>query len=454
MKTTCRFGVALLALLGTAVIVRAADWFVDNQSVGNNTGTNWANAFTNLSYAVTNVWGAGANTGDTIYVRQVTNAANYSARVVIGAGFADGTPSSYNTIVGWSGSGYKTQPVIVLSGSQAAIFDLGVAGSVGRNFYEFRNLSFQGASYTFDRAVKLNYNSSNVRFVSNTCNNADFAADDGADVAAKTNLLLQANAMLGGSSFMFRQGYYVQILDNNISPYNNDGILMYSAGGGFLIQGNDIWGNSGINSGSYSDVTVTRNRIYASYTAGIYLSSYPNRWQIYNNIIHDCVGSHATYPNGVGILVVTTSNPDLKIYNNTIHNLPEVGSIGIWLNSNVDKAVVFNNIISTASYGLYFETGCTSTNDYNDFWSVGTKYSGAAVAGIHDLDLNPMFVNPANPNLNFTLGNNALKYSAANPFNGISAPLDDYYGAARYPRSISFGAVQFPVLRGTIMMTR
>src|ERR1022692_2600555 len=56
---------AIALLVGLCLSAKGATWYVDNSASGNNSGTNWAEAFTNLASADLNAGFVG--TGDTVY---------------------------------------------------------------------------------------------------------------------------------------------------------------------------------------------------------------------------------------------------------------------------------------------------------------------------------------------------------------------------------------------------
>ncbi len=444
-------GVAALAMLAAGIVscAAASEWYVDNQAAGAGTGANWADAFTDFGTAVSNVWGAGANTGATIYVRQAVGAPDYAGGIEIGEGFADGAPDAYNRIVGWTGEGYAARPRLV-RGNNGPLISLGAAETVARRYYEFRTLSFRGNDLWNSSSLYLCYTSGDVRFLDNVCTNASFRANDSSN-NSKTNLLIQGNHFGGGSVCSFRSAQEVDILENTIIPGGVAGtsaaISLGYSNSGFLMQGNTIIGGDCISSQSTKDVIIERNRFKAGYRAAIFSDNYPERWIIRNNIFHDITGGHTSWPEGRGINIYR--NPTLVIANNTFHNFPEEGAIAIALVAYVKDAIVFNNVISGASSGIVAVAGATCTNDFNVFWNVDTPHSGAAAAGAHDRTADPRFKDAAG--LDFRLGNDALKFSAAKVFNGVGAPDDDYFGATR-GAALSFGAIDAPALGLTLLL--
>jgi hypothetical protein len=130
----------------------------------------------------------------------------------------------------------------------------------------------------------------------------------------------------------------------------------------------------------------------------------------------------------------------MHVVNNTFHN---IDGIGVVKNQSADFSRVFNNIFSGVSTGIYFEAGSTSTNDYNNFWNVTVAHAGDASAGPNDLALDPVFVDTNT--FDFTIQQFGLMDSAADSFNGVSAPTYDYNGNPRPAGEIAFGAVEVAV---------
>ena len=451
MKRINKSIIAVALFVGIASSVFAADWYVDNQAAGAEDGTSWSDAFTDVSNAVHTVWGSGSNSGDTVYIRQADAAPNYSEKFTIGTGYADGTALAYNRIVGWTDTGYKDKPIISEQGS-SIIVELGEAG-VPRNFYEFKNLILDGGSYYYE-GIKLYDTTSNVRCISNYFDRISFSADDGAN-NTKTNLLIQGNTFVH-AHVAFRYGQFVQIIDNTMTE--TDGgrpvVSMNIGNFDFIISGNRLESGDCISSQNGHRISVYNNQMRAFYRACIWVDNYPQDWEIYNNIFYDTIGGHATNPNGIGIIFTRGNN---KIYNNTFNNFPEAGSQAIVLqNLSVNTTKVFNNTISGVSTGIvsYVKAGTVTTNDYNNFWNVGTKYEGIAIAGANDKALDPDFVDSTNT-FNFALQNELLMDSATDSFAGVNAPTDDFNGDLRTVGKIAFGAIESDVSpKGTLLIVR
>ncbi len=429
----CMGTMALVVVLGLGSVAMAGDWYVDNQAAGAGDGTSWTDAFTNLSGAVSAVWGSGGHTGDTIYVRQAVAADNYLEAVVIGAGYADGSALAYNRIVGWTGSGYKPQPVIALdtAGANKQIITLGATGAP-RSGYEFSNLAFAGSAST-DYAVTLLDASSHVRFIGNTCQNAAFNAQT-SDLA-NDNLLIQDNAITAMYCIMLQTDNHVQILGNTLTG-SSTGVFGYLGGSDVLIRGNAIDAGDCIVAGRFANTVVERNRLRSTYR----FAYREDRWgsggaMIFNNIFHACTGSAEGY-DGIGVDLHT---PNARIFNNTFSDFPEAGARAISLSSEANNTTIFNNIVSGVATGVVNNAAGTVAAGYNDFWDVDTPYANVTSSG-GDKMLDPRFANIAAHD--YTIRQEELKFSAADTFAGVNAPTNDYSGSARSAGAISYGAVQ------------
>jgi len=445
MTTHVRAAGVLVALGMACGLAHGATWYVDNQAGGSGNGLNWGDAFTSLGTAVSTVWGSGANSGDTISVRQANGAPNYTENIILGAGYSDGTPGSFNRIAGWTGAGYEPRPAINKGALNANVLSVGATdNSVARNYYEFSDLKLVGAHAWNDRAIDLYSTSSHIRFTDNECLNADFYAIGGGTTADNTDLLVQGNTMPAGSGISLRGDTNVQILDNSFGGSGGSGaaITMAISGSDITIRDNvfDVGGGDGISAQSYGNVTVDGNRFTTSYRGTIYQDSqWVTNWEVYNNIFDDC-----RFTSGGAVGLLRFSADDVNIYNNTFHNLLTDNLSYIYLAATSTGNVIFNNIFSeggTGSTAVIGAAGSGATVGYNDFWNVTTDYSGVTSSG-GDLYLDPSFNDPGAGD--FWPWDTTVARSATALFAGVSAPGDDYHDEERLLVGISLGAVQIP----------
>lgn len=85
----------------------SASWYVDNLATGSNSGTSWANAWTNTTAVV---WGgAGVVAGDTLYISGGTNSKTYANGITVGA---SGTLSNRITIKVGQEAGHNGQAMV------------------------------------------------------------------------------------------------------------------------------------------------------------------------------------------------------------------------------------------------------------------------------------------------------------------------------------------------------
>lgn len=435
------------ALSGLTLHAPGADWYVDNQAEGDGSGASWSHAFTNLTQAISRVWGAGEHAGDTIWVRQADAAPAYATAVTLGAGYADGTPAAYNRIVGWSAPGYRSPPRLIGTGAPQVVFTLGAPGAP-RHYYEIRGFDFACSSSIWnDWALKLTDASSNIRFMSNTCALAGFTSGDS---GVNTNVLIQGNLMPYGCGIILGNDRDVRIIDNTLGEegYSNAAIGL---GSGYLdlanhrVAGNTILCQQGlcISGAKITGTVIERNNLSGTRGGAIYQDS---PWcyglVIRNNLIHDA-GLYTADIGGHGVLCAGYNN---RIYNNTFVNLFNVPAcIEFRTNGSGNPYVanqVFNNLFVNAPTGILTAAGCVTTNGYNNFQNVTVSRAGAGVnvslGDDHALD--PRFWDP--PNGDYTPQETNLLHGAAGVFAGTAAPGDDYFGTPRPTNDLAFGAVQ------------
>jgi hypothetical protein len=164
------------------------------------------------------------------------------------------------------------------------------------------------------------------------------------------------------------------VISGNTAGNDGGGLLIWDAGG--RVEANQIVGNS------------------ANYGGGISLGNNATP-DIFNNLM---VGNAR---DGLG---VSSSSP--VVVNNTIVGSGEVGSgYGVYLRSSSDcnppyctTGDIINNIVVSYAVGILGSGPITPVIDYNDMWAnVTAEYSmpGGVVLGIHNISLNPLFVDPA-----------------------------------------------------------
>ncbi len=95
----------------------------------------------------------------------------------------------------------------------------------------------------------------------------------------------------------------------------------------------------------------------------------------------------------------------VTVINNTFHNNNRA------INSNSANTVARNNIVTNSL--IYGVSGTFSALDYNDIYNNTVNYAGGAVAGGHDISLDPLFVNAAT--YDFHLQENSPCINAGDP---------------------------------------
>ena len=91
MKNTLRTTILItLFYVHFAAIANAANWYIDPNAQGTETGTSWANAWTVFSSIV---WGSsGVKAGDTLYISGGTTSQTYTTTLTVGASGVAGNP--------------------------------------------------------------------------------------------------------------------------------------------------------------------------------------------------------------------------------------------------------------------------------------------------------------------------------------------------------------------------
>jgi hypothetical protein len=217
----------------------------------------------------------------------------------------------------------------------------------------------------------------------------------------QSNVIVSNVASAGGGIY---SGYgSPHILDNliraNVAVKNGGGI--YSMGDRSpLIQANLItsnsaganWHSGGILVTSYGNgtPTVAANRIFsntASDAAGLGLQINSDFTVTNNLIAHNSDG-------GIGLWDL--SRYGLIAHNTVAFNTGQEG--GIRLRHGHITPTIVNNVVVFNTYGIRAHTDASGTLDYNDVWgNTHQDYDlpGALEPGPHDLQADPLFVEPA-----------------------------------------------------------
>ncbi|MBN1180349.1 MAG: right-handed parallel beta-helix repeat-containing protein [Anaerolineae bacterium] len=210
------------------------------------------------------------------------------------------------------------------------------------------------------------------------------------------------NLIRGNTATRTGGGVYVfhgapRLLGNEIranAADNNGGGVMLS-GSDALVQGNLIIdnhaGSSWYGGGLLVELgspTITANRIFsntASNSAGLGLET-GGCFTVTNNVI--------AYNSNGGIRLWELTRYGLIAHNTIAYN---GGEGGICMYYGSITPTIVNNIVVSNTYGIYAHTSASGTLDYNDVWGNATNYylPGALEPGSHDIQADPLFVNPA-----------------------------------------------------------
>ncbi len=291
------------------------------------------------------------------------------------------------------------------------------------------------------------------------------ATSDGGGISVDSGpTMITGNSIVSNTAQFEGGGIYVgwnvpvSIVANSIG-YNQALDPDYGRGGGIrtigdrtpvLIQYNKIYGNSlvmGID-GSGLDIAspaiIDNNYIYENYgldwrsalcTDGITLPI-----TITNNVIANNHGS--------GVKAINVR--DIRVNNNTIVGNTWMGMYTMnWpFTSTVPYTLtMFNNIVvDNVQCGINSQDDFTLWIDYNDVYGNGNDYcSSFASPGAHDINADPLFLNPSIADYRLSPGSPAINsgnnaYAPPNDFEGVLRPQGMIVdmGAYEYKLSLKF----------------
>jgi len=123
-------------ILAVTIHCHAATWYVDNEATGGNSGTNWLNAWSDMSFVS---WGgSGVVAGDTIYISGGSISKTYTNTWTVGA---SGTAANLITIKPGIDDGHSG--AVNFDGARFGLFvtNTAVVG-LDRNYIKFERLNF------------------------------------------------------------------------------------------------------------------------------------------------------------------------------------------------------------------------------------------------------------------------------------------------------------------------
>lgn len=208
--------------------------------------------------------------------------------------------------------------------------------------------------------------------------------------------LIQGNVCSRAGGGLHSQYSSSRILDNEIrgNEAGNNGGGIYSRNLDCpLIQGNLIinnvagWNGGGIMASHATTPTIVANRVFSNTgyaSVGLGGSGY---FTVTNNFI-----AHSNYG---GIALWSSTRFGLMAHNTIVSNT----EWGICLHDATITPTIVNNIVAFNTYGIQAGANASGTLDYNDMWGNTTQdydLPGAPEPGPHDIQADPLFVDPAN----------------------------------------------------------
>lgn len=346
-----------------------------------------------------------------------------------------GTSSAWITYAAYPGQ----TPTISFNGWEGIFFKPTAA------YIQVSGFTIAGNNYNVTQAQALaqSYTNPDPAFNGN-CIAADGRA--GTATARPNHLKILDNVVYacGGAGVATAWSDYVTVSGNTIydtswySIYGSSGISTWenwnsdaNTGYKMIVTGNRLFGNANLvptlgstvaTDGEGIIVDSTRN---SAYQASIGLDPYTGRTYIANNVV---------YSNGSAAIEVFESN-HVDVVNNSSYQdvyVPAVTGRGEMNVNNATDVNVFNNIFYSAA-GQNPVTVCCNPSqvslDYNIYF--GGSNSSGAVAGPHDLNADPLYVDPADANRQIV--NLAVSPSSPAVGSGTSnlAPVTDFAGSPR-----------------------
>ena len=353
------FYAAVSAMLLAALPAEAANKYVRKGATGLNNGSDWANAYTELSQ----VSYTGLS-GFTLYIAAGSYTSGFpTLSAVNNVTFKRATVADHGTATGWSASfdGQVTSTssgkFLFVSNSDNFTFD-----GAGNNPWSFRVVGQNAYDGKFQVEGSTNALIRNIELDGNGCEPAiENGPEDGFRLAFNSNFVLEHS---------YVHNFYYCSYPNVGNPGHSDGIQMPSAEGA-IIRYNRFQNNGMLLFFGDCD----------------WSSQWANDVHVHHNVFIQQAGVGDNYRmidmKGAG----HTSADFVTIENNTFYR--ESGFTGFTLYENTNcpantsQRTIRNNIFQNGSFDLAGGWGTASNNDF---------YTGSVGPGSNNLTSNPLFL--------------------------------------------------------------
>jgi hypothetical protein len=438
MKVMC-FILAVFVLVFT---VQGAVYYVSKGGSDSNAGTE-AQPWLTIQKAANT-----ASAGDTVYIKSGA----YNERVIVQN---SGTAGNYITFAAYSND------TVTIDGTGINLpYDWGgLLDIYERSYIKISGLRVINAGPNDNNCGILVDESSYIILENNYTYNT---TSSGIGVWGSSNIIIDGNEVVLACNDGEQECLTVAVTDTFEIKNNH---VHHGGPGSNGAEGLD--GKDGSRNGK-----IFNNHVHHMNRLGIYLDAWDKHTyniDVYNNVVHDCVGDGITLASESGGLL-----EDIVIYNNLLYNNSENGVAvtrngypvthpmkdiiiinntmykngsvdwggGIMLdNPDIHNLVVRNNILSqNVFYSLYMDQGVPMqqvTADYNLIH--GFRNYDDEIRGSNYVEGDPLFVNAAAANFQLQSNSPAIDQGSS-----TSAPSKDYAGNSRPQGSgIDIGAYEY-----------
>lgn len=331
-------GISVLLILLGATTAQSTTYYVSLSGNDSNSGTSTSSPFKTFAKAVKPL-----RPGDTLYIRGGT----WTQQLDLQTPNINGTSSAYIKIAGYPG---ETVTIRYADSVEASYGPIKARGA--RGYLTFENLVLDGINNSKRTGWLIgegnhNFILRNLEIKNFKSNALKIAANNIQIINCKLHHAMPASTIIGQGAY-----YY--------------GIYLVS-GSSVLIQGNEIYSNSGGGLHAYpgpiSGLIVRNNSIHDNNTTGkgvfggLLLQGSSGKviqnTLLYNNLVY----KNTVY--GSGILISSYTN-GTKLLNNTVYGNKAYG-VHVGYNSTTTNTIVQNNIIYGNSGGNYINKSANTT---------------------------------------------------------------------------------------------